>query len=72
MNGPWGHYAKWNKSEKDKCYMISLVCIILKKKKKKTSPQIHRIDWGLPEARGEGMDKGGQKIQTSIYKINKS
>ena len=71
MNGPWGHYAKWNKSEKDKCYMISLVCIILKKKKK-TSPQMHRIDWGLPEARGEGMDKGGQKIQTSIYKINKS
>ena len=41
-------------------------------KKKKTIPQIHRIDWGLPEARGEGMDKGGQKIQTSIHKINKS
>ena len=70
MDGPWGHYAKWNKSEKDKCYMISLVCIILEKKE--TSPQIHRIDWRLPEARGEGMDKGDQKIQTSIYKISKS
>ena len=33
MDGPWGHYAKWDKSEKDKCYMISLVCIILKKEK---------------------------------------
>ena len=50
--------------------MISLVCIILEKKE--TSPQIHRIDWRLPEARGEGMDKGDQKIQASIYKISKS
>ena len=41
-------------------------------KKKKTSPQIHRIDWGLPEARGEGMDKGGQKIQTFTCKMSKS
>ena len=23
---PWGHYDKWNKSEKDKCHMISLTC----------------------------------------------
>ena len=53
--------------------LYDLPCMYyIKKKKKKTSPQIHRIDWGLPEARGEGMDKGGQKIQTSIYKINKS
>ena len=22
----WGHYAKWNKSDKDKYYMISLLC----------------------------------------------
>ena len=26
MDGPWGHYAKWNKSDKDKYYMISLIC----------------------------------------------
>ena len=27
-----GIYAKWNKSEKDKYYIISLTCGILKKK----------------------------------------
>ena len=30
MDWPWGHYAKWNKSEKDKYHMISLICGILK------------------------------------------
>ena len=33
MNGPRGHYAKWNKSEKDKNCIITLICGILKKKK---------------------------------------
>ena len=28
MIGPWGHYAKWNKSEKDKYYMTALKCEI--------------------------------------------
>ena len=35
MDGPWRHYAKWNKSEKNKYPMISLIGGILKKKKKK-------------------------------------
>ena len=27
MNGPWGHYAKWNKSDTERQYsMISLIC----------------------------------------------
>ena len=26
MNGLGGHYAKWNKSDKDKYCMISLIC----------------------------------------------
>ena len=26
MDGPWGHYAKWNKSLKDKSYVIPLIC----------------------------------------------
>lgn len=26
MDGPWGHYAKWSKSEKDRYLMISLTC----------------------------------------------
>ena len=28
MDGPRGYYAQWNKSEKDKYYMTSLVCEI--------------------------------------------
>ena len=31
MDGPWGHFANWNKSEKEKCHMISLIRVILKK-----------------------------------------
>ena len=38
MNGPRGHYAKWNKSEKGKNCIITLICGILKKKKKNTNP----------------------------------
>ena len=29
IDGIWAHYAKWNKSEKDKYSMISLLCGIL-------------------------------------------
>ena len=27
-----GYYAKWNKPDKDKCYMLSLICGIFRKK----------------------------------------
>ena len=30
-NGTWGHYVKWNKAEKDKYCMISLICEIQKR-----------------------------------------
>ena len=30
MDGSRGYYAKWNKSEKDKYHMISLICEIWK------------------------------------------
>jgi len=30
MDGPWSHYAKWNKSEKSKYHMVSLICGIYK------------------------------------------
>lgn len=36
MDGPPGHYAKWNHSHEDKYHMISYMCN-LKKKKKKTN-----------------------------------
>ena len=28
MDGPWGYYVKWNKSEKDKYHTISFICWI--------------------------------------------
>ena len=31
-----GQYANWNKTEKDKYYVLSLICEIFTKKKKKT------------------------------------
>ena len=34
MDGPQGHYAKWNNSKTDKYRIISLIWAILKKKKK--------------------------------------
>ena len=34
MGGCGGYYAQWNKTEKDKYGMVSLICGILKEKKK--------------------------------------
>ena len=45
-----------SQKEEYKYHMISLVCVILKKKK--TSSQIQRTDWELPEMGGGGWDKG--------------
>ena len=42
-----GHYAKWNKSEKDKYYMISLMCA--------SSPKMNSLE---TENRGEGWGTG--------------
>ena len=64
MNGPWGHYVKWKKSDRgrqipyDLTYMWNL-------KKEKTS-HTQGTDWLLPEARGDRgkVDKSGQKLQT--------
>ena len=44
MNGPRGHYAKQNKSEKEMPYDIMYIWN-LKQKQKKT----YRIDWWSPE-----------------------
>ena len=41
MEGPREYYAKWNKSQKDKYHMISLICGIWKTKQTKQK-QIHR------------------------------
>ena len=58
-----------NQTEKDKYCMISLICAI--KKKKLTKEEIRLLDT-RHEVCGEGeLEEGGQKVQTSSYKINK-
>ena len=37
MDGSRGYYAKWNKSEKDKYFMISLICGVYKNKTNKNT-----------------------------------
>ena len=59
----WGHYAKLSKSDEDKYYMILLTCGIKKRPLKKTSSQIQKTDWWLPETRvWEGIGEVGQKL----------
>ena len=58
-----GHYAKWNKSDRERQYhIISLMCGVLKTKTKnnqnnKIIDQLERTDWQLPEAGDEGSEK---------------
>ena len=74
-DGPWGHYAKWNKSVmKYKYCIISLACRIWQQKANRKTTQIQRTDWWLPVA-GGGEDKWNvwreSKVETSSYKRNK-
>ena len=67
MDGPWGHYEI---SQKDKCELTFMWNL----KNKTLSSYIKNR---LVVARGKGwgvgeMGEGGQKVQTSSYKINKS
>ena len=55
MNGPWRHYTKWNKSSKEKCCIISLVCQIFKKAK-----LIETVGWYLPGPGRWGMGDTGR------------
>ena len=54
MVGPWGHYDKLNKIEKDKYSMIALICGIFKKK-------YIDIEDRLVIARGRVGGHGGQR-----------
>ena len=47
IDGPQGHYGKWGKSDKDKYYIISLICGVKNKQEKKpkaTPPKKTLID----------------------------
>ena len=69
MDGTWGHYAKWNKSDKHKYCVVWLIYGIQKKK------EIHINREKLAIARGENgaweIGWGGQKVQTFSYKLSK-
>ena len=62
-------YAKWNKSEKNKCCVISLVSGV-------QNNWIQRTDWWLPEVK-VGVREMGEEEQKSTkgtcsYKIDRS
>ena len=52
MDGPWRPYARWNKSEKDKRCMLSLLCENKQKRTKPSSKIQGTTDWWLPEVEG--------------------
>ena len=65
MDGPGEYYTKWNKSDRDKCCMLSVKCGIWKKKRMnitklklthKYREQTSGYRWG--EGRREGQDRG--------------
>ena len=72
MDGPWEHYAKWNKSDRDRQYMLShLIMWNLKNKTNnflKTKFMVQRTDWWLPEA-GCKIGEMGERSQRYKFSI---
>ena len=60
MNGSRDYYTKWNKLEKDKCHMTSLICWILKNDtneltcKTEIDSQTSKTNFWLPKRKGWG------------------
>ena len=76
MDGPWGHYAKWNKLDRKGQIPYDLTCGILKTKWNKTKEnKTHRYREHIGGCLRQGvvgwyeMGESGQKIWTSSYKI---
>jgi len=69
MDGTWGHYAKWNKSDKERntvwyhLYMESI----------KKEIHINREKFVIASRENGGWEIGwgGQKVQTFNYKLSK-
>ena len=62
-----------SQTEKDKYCMISRIYEIYKNQKKEKPNSWKKRLW-LPEVKGRGeeeLEEGGQRVQTSSYKINK-
>ena len=68
--GPWGHYAKWNKSEENNTIRSHSEP---ESNKERTHSYKEEIDGCQRKGLGMGeIGKGGQKAQNSSYKTNRS
>ena len=67
MNETWGHYAKWNKSDRERqiCTVSLKWCHYVESKSIELTHR-NRIEWLLPGAGGDF----GQRVQTFSYKVN--
>ena len=74
MDGPWGHYGKWNESDSEWQILYYLIYIWnLKKSKIKFIDTVYRLVVARSESwRAGKMDEEGQNIQSFNYKINLS
>ena len=70
LEGPRGHYAKWNKSVKNKYLMISLMCGIFKKKNKTkfVDTENRLVIARVKRWRVGKMGERSQKVQTHVIK----
>ena len=76
VDGPWSHYTKWNKSDRERQILYDLTYMWdLRNKNKKQSKLIEKgIRLVVTSGRGLGegeLQDSGQKIQTASYKVNK-
>ena len=51
MDRPWGHYAKWNKSDKGRQILCDLTYMWSLKKQTENKTKLIDTDWWLTEAR---------------------
>jgi len=75
QGSPWGHYAKSNKSDKDRQTPYDLIYMwnILKKETHRYREQIDACQrWGVCVWQVYKVGEGNQKLQTSNYNISKS
>ena len=74
----WGHYAKWNKSDRERQMLYNLSYMwYLKQKPNKLKNKLRVTENRSVVARGgkwrvDKMGEGSQKLRTTSYKINKS
>ena len=60
MGGPGDYHTKWNKSEKDKCHMILLIC-----KVKKFIQMNYLQNRNIPREQTYGYQVEGGKLEVS-------